>query len=306
MRFTFGWLKRHLSTDWSAQRIAERLTSIGLEVDGLLDPDIVFKNFKLVRVERVEHHPNADRLKICIVSDDDGQKAQIVCGAKNVREGLIGVLALPGAIIPNSGEQLSKSKIRGVESNGMLCSYEELSIPSENDGIIDLGTDINLSTSVGDSLGLQGGVFDVAVTPNRGDCFSVKGIARDLAAAGAGTFLVADDEYHRSSFAFPLKISYENSNACCCYAPVMAFRIIRDLENGSSPSPLQSLFRSVGMNSISSVVDLSNFLMMDSGRPIHIYDLDKIDGQLSIRFAKNREKFIDIKGKEHILQQDML
>ncbi|MDR2268026.1 MAG: phenylalanine--tRNA ligase subunit beta [Holosporaceae bacterium] len=306
MRFTFGWLKRHLSTDWSAKKIAERLTPIGLEVESFLDPDVVFKNFKLVRLERVERHPNADRLKVCIVSDCNGKKAQIVCGAKNVLEGLVGVLALPGAIIPNSGAQLSKSKIRGVESNGMLCSYEELSLPMEGDGIIDLGHDIDLSTSVGDALGFQGGVFDVAVTPNRGDCFSVKGIARDLAAAGAGTFLAPEEKCHKSSFAFPLQINYNNSNACCKYAPVIAFRIIRNLENGPSPESLQSLFRSVGTNSISSVVDLSNFLMMDSGRPIHIYDLDKIDGQITISFAKNKEKFIDIKGKEHVLQQDML
>ncbi|MDR1361792.1 MAG: phenylalanine--tRNA ligase subunit beta [Holosporaceae bacterium] len=306
MRFTFGWLKRYLSTDWQASEIAERLTAIGLEVESFLDPEETFKKFKLVQIKRVEQHSNADRLKVCQVADAQGNEYQIVCGAQNVRENLIGILALPGALIPGSGTLLSKSKIRGIESNGMLCSLEELSLPPEGDGILDLGDDVDLSVSVGDALEFQGGIFDVSVTPNRGDCWSVKGIARDLAAAGAGGFLVPEDKIHQNSFAFSLPIHYDNSSACHKYAPVMAFGVIRDIQNGPSPKFLRSLFRSIGANSISAVVDLANFLMIDTGRPIHVYDLDKIEGDLTIRFAKNREKFVDIKGNEHVLQQDML
>ncbi|MDR2681832.1 MAG: phenylalanine--tRNA ligase subunit beta [Holosporaceae bacterium] len=307
MRFTFNWLKRHLETDWDIYQIAQKLTTLGLEVDDFCDPKVMFRNFKLARIEHVEQHPNADKLKLCVVADAHGKKWRIICGAGNVHKGLTGILALPGAIIPRSGDVLSHSKIRGVESEGMLCSYDELSMPSDgNDGIIDLGPDINLSMSVGDALGFDGGILDVSITPNRGDCFSLKGIARDLAAAGVGKFVVPDDISSKSSFEFPLHINYEKSDACSCYAPVIAFRVIRGIKNGQSPDWLRSLFRAVGMNSISSVVDLANLWLMDSGRPLHVYDLNKINGQLTIRFAKNKEKFFDIKGQEYVLHQDML
>ncbi|MDR3179576.1 MAG: phenylalanine--tRNA ligase subunit beta [Holosporaceae bacterium] len=307
MRFTFNWLKRHLDTDWDIYQIAKKLTTIGLEVDDFRDPKIMFRNFKLARIEHVEQHPNADRLQLCVVVDAHGKKLRIVCGASNVHEGLVGILALPGAIIPSSGDVLSRSKIRGVESEGMMCSYEELCLPCTcNDGIIDLGPNVSLSTSVGDALGFDGGILDISITPNRGDCFSIKGIARDLAAAGAGKFIVSDDVSCKSSFEFPLLINYEKSDACSRYAPVIAFRVIRGIKNGKSPDWLQSLFMAVGLNSVSSVVDLTNLWLMDSGRPLHVYDLNKISKQLTIRFAKNKEKFFDIKGREYILHQDML
>ncbi|MDR2794848.1 MAG: phenylalanine--tRNA ligase subunit beta [Holosporaceae bacterium] len=307
MRFTFNWLKRHLETDWDIYQIAKKLTTIGLEVDNFCDPKIMFRNFKLACIEHVEQHPNADRLKRCVVADSHGKKWRIICGASNVHEGLIGVLALPGAIIPSTGEVLSRSKIRGIESEGMLCSYDELSLPSDDaNGIIDLGPNVSLSTSVGDALGFDGGILDVSITPNRGDCFSLKGIARDLAAAGAGKFIVSDDISSKSSFEFPLHINYEKSDACRRYAPVIAFRVIRGIKNDQSPDWLRSLFLAIGQNSVSSVVDLANLWLIDSGRPLHVYDLNKISGQLAIRFAKNKEKFFDIKGREYILHQDML
>ncbi|GHT90747.1 phenylalanine--tRNA ligase beta subunit [Alphaproteobacteria bacterium] len=308
MRFTLNWLKRHLETDLDLYQIAKKLTTIGLEVESCCDPRQMFKNFKLARIERVERHPNADRLNVCIVSDAHGIKHRIVCGASNVHEGLTAVLAQPGALIPCSNEVLSKSKIRGIESEGMMCSYDELSLQSGNEshGIIDLGSDIDLSTPVGEALGFDGGILDISITPNRGDCFSIRGIARDLAAAGAGKFIVGEEISCQSSFEFPMHINYENNDACSRYAPVIAFRVIRGIKNGKSPEWLQSLFRTVGMNSISSVVDLSNLWLMDSGRPLHIYDLNKISGELSIRFAKNKERFLDLKGNRHILHQDML
>ncbi len=306
MRFTFNWLKRYLSTNWDVYQISQKLTAIGLEVEKLENPSDIFKNFKLVQIESVEAHHNADKLKICVVKDAAEQRFKIVCGAKNAIPGLKTVLAMSGAVIPSTNKTLKKSKIRGVESEGMLCSCDELGIQSDNDGIINIGADIDLINSVGDALGYGGGIFELAITPNRGDCFSVKGIARDLAAAGAGKFIDSPEIVCKSSFAFPIKIKYEKSDAYCKYAPFIAFRVIRGIKNKESPDWLKALLKSAGINSISAVVDLSNLWLMDSGRPIHIYDLNKIDGDLNLRFAKAKEKFIDLKGNEHVLHQDML
>ena len=306
MRFTFNWLKRYLSTDLDIQQISQKLTAIGLEVDKLEDPESIFKNFKLVQIECVEPHPNADRLKICVVKDASENRLNIVCGAKNVYVGLKAVLATTDAVIPSTNTVLKKNKIRGVESEGMMCSYEELGIQSDNDGIIDLGSDVDLSVSVGDVVGYDGGIFDVAITPDRGDCFSVKGIARDLAAAGAGAFINHPESACKSSFDFPIKIEYEKGDALCKYAPMMAFRVIRGIKNAESPDWLKERLKSVGINSFSAAVDLSNLCLVDSGRPIHIYDLNKIEGDLRIRFAGSKEKFVDLKGNEHLLHKDML
>lgn len=306
MRFTFNWLKRYLSTDLNMHQISQKLTAIGLEVEKIEDPEIIFKNFKLVQIDSVESHPNADRLKLCVVKDAAENKLQIVCGAKNAEVGLKTVLAMHGALIPSMNTMLKKSKIRGVESFGMMCSYDELGIQSNDNGIIDVGSNTDLATSVGDTLGYDGGIFDISITPNRGDCFSVKGIARDLAAAGAGEFICHPKMSCEHSFDFPIEINYERSDAYCRYAPVIAFRVIRNIKNGPSPAWLKTLLKAAGMNSISTVVDLSNLWLIDNGRPIHIYDLNKIDGDLNIRFATAKEKFVDLKGNEHVLHQDML
>ncbi|MDR1375306.1 MAG: phenylalanine--tRNA ligase subunit beta [Holosporaceae bacterium] len=306
MRFSFNWLKRHLSTDLNIRQIADRLTSIGLEVENLLDPGEIFRNFKLVQIEAMEKHPDADRLNICIVMDARGQKMRIVCGAKNAKVGLKTILAMPGAIIPSSREILKKSKIRGIESDGMMCSPAELSISSDKDGIVELKNEIDLETSVGDVLGYGGGIIDLSITPNRGDCLSVKGIARDLAVAGVGDFISSEAKPCKDSFKFPLDIECERSDSCSQYAPIIAFRVIRNLKNGSSPEWIKSFLQSASMNSVSAVVDMANWWMMDSGRPLHIYDLKKIKGRLAIRFAKHRERFTDLKNVEHNLHRDML
>ncbi|MDR0678595.1 MAG: phenylalanine--tRNA ligase subunit beta [Holosporaceae bacterium] len=306
MRFSFNWLKRYLSTDLNIQQIADKLTSIGLEVEDIKNPAIIFKNFKLVRIKEAKKHPEADHLKICIVEDSYGNETNIVCGAENAREELKTVLAMPGALIPSSQSILKKSKIRGIISDGMMCSYRELLIPSKEDGIIEVDPDIDLSTPVDEVLGYDGGILEVAITPNRGDCFSIKGIARDLAAAKAGDFLLPEETVLNSSFEFPVKINYENSESCHKYAPIIAFRIIRGVKNGDSPKWLKSMLQSAGFNSISTLVDLSNMWMVDSGRPVHLYDLGKTKGNLSIRFAKSREVFEDIHGNEYRLLPDML
>lgn len=309
MRFSFNWLKKYLNTDLSLEQIAENLTAIGLEVEGVLNPEIIFKNFKLVRIQKAEKHPNADKLKVCSVVDAGGNSLQIVCGAPNAREGLIAILALPGAIIPVDGQTLKKSKIRGLESQGMMCSSEELKIETDNsiDGIVEVPSDTPLTKTVGDVLGFDGGIIDVSITPNRGDCFSVKGIARDLAAAGVGIFNCNENfPCVKSKFKFPIIINSGNNAVLSNHAPQMSFRVIREIKNQESPAWLKEALKNAGMNSISAIVDIANYYMIDSGNPLQIYDLDKIEGNLGIRLAKRNEKFTDFSGKQYVLEDDML
>lgn len=307
MKFSFNWLKKYLETDLSVSQIAEKLTAIGLEVDDLLDPEVVFRNFKLVKVLEAEKHPNADKLKICSVVDGDGKTYQIVCGAPNARAGITAILALPGALIPASNEVLKKSKIRGVESQGMMCSFDELAIETveEFDGIIEVSEDIDLKTSIADVVGFEGGILDVSITPNRGDCFSVKGIARDLSAAGAGKFIESQSNLCKVDSSILTEVSYENQ-AVFNYAPQMSFRVIRGIKNGESPKWLKDSLKNAGLNSISAVVDISNYCMIDCGAPFQIYDLDKINGNLNIRFANRDEKFTDFKGEQYVLNSNVL
>jgi phenylalanyl-tRNA synthetase beta chain len=307
MRFSFNWLKKHLETKLSISQIAEKLTAIGLEVDDILDPEVAFENFKLVKVENAEKHSNADKLKLCSVVDGEGKHYQVVCGAPNARTGLTAILALPGALIPASNEILKRSKIRGIESQGMMCSFDELAIETEdkNDGIIEVPEGTDLKTSVADVLGLDGGILDVSITPNRGDCFSVKGIARDLAAAGAGKFINDKTDLCKISSESSTEVSYEDQ-AIFDYAPQMSFRVIRGLKNGKSPKWLKDALKNAGMNSISAVVDIANYCMVDCGAPFQIYDLDKINGTLNIRFANRGEKFTDFKGEQYVLNSNIL
>lgn len=307
MKFSFNWLKKYLETEQNIAQVAESLTAIGLEVDDLLDPEVAFKNFKLVKIERAERHPNADRLQICSVVDGEGNRHQIVCGAPNAREGLIAILAMPGAIIPASNEALKKSKIRGVESQGMMCSFDELAIETEDkcDGIIEVPEGTDLKTSVADVLGFDGGILDISVTPNRGDCFSVKGIARDLAAYGVGKFV----EEHPKPCTVDSEISTDvdyDDETIFNYAPQMSFRVIRGLKNGESPKWLKDALKNAGLNSISAVVDIANYCMIDCGAPFQIYDLDKIEGSLNIRFSYKNERFSDFKGEQYILNSGIL
>ncbi len=296
MRFSFNWLKKHLATNLNINQIADMLTVIGLEVEELIDPEVIFKNFKLVRIESAEKHPNADKLKVCSVI------------APNAHAGMVAVLALPGAYIPESKSVLKKSKIRGIESQGMMCSARELELDIDHpaDGIIEFPGDMPLTNKVGDVLGFDGGILDLSITPNRGDCFSVKGIARDLAAAGAGEFIERPLERVPSDFALPITITHEHGDVFFQHAPQMSFRVIRDVTNQESPQWLKNALRSAGMNSISALVDIANYYMIDSGSPFQVYDLDKIQGHLNMRFAERNEKFVDFTGKEYLLKPDML
>ncbi len=217
-------------------------------------------------------------------------------------------MALPGAVIPANQEVLKRSKIRGVESEGMMCSYDELAIEAKdaNYGIIEVPENIPLTTHVGEVLNFEGGFLDVSITPNRGDCFSVKGIARDLAAAGAGQFIDSPVKNVSSEFSFPISIVKEDNKRFSEYVHSMAFRVIRNVKNTESPEWLKSKLKSANVNCISSVVDIANFCMLDMGAPFQVYDLDKIEKEMCIRFAERNEKFVDFSGKEYRLQQDML
>ncbi len=307
MRFSFNWLKKYLETEQNIAQVAESLTAVGLEVDDLLDPAVAFKNFKLVKIEKAERHPNADRLQVCSVVDGDGNCHQIVCGAPNARKGLIAILAMPGAVIPASNEILKKSKIRGVESQGMMCSFDELAIETDDkcDGIIEVPEGTDLKTSIADILGFDGGIFDVSITPNRGDCFSVKGIARDLAAYGVGKFIDSPVKPCEIDSEISTKVDYEDESVFN-YAPQMSFRVIRGLKNGKSPKWLKDALKNAGLNSISAVVDIANYCMIDCGAPFQIYDLDKIEGSLNIRFSYKNERFSDFKGEQYTLNSSIL
>lgn len=306
MRFSLNWLKKHLDTNLNLLQIAEKMTSIGLEVEEVLDPAQIFKNFKLVKIIEVEDHPNADKLHLCLVKDAKGGTARIVCGAQNVRIGLKTVLAMEGAFIPGGQFVLRKSKIRGIVSEGMMCSREELNLPEVEDGIIDLPESTELDAAVGDVLGYDGGIIDVSITPDRGDCFSVKGIARDLAAAGAGKFIETEEIICKPTEPFSLKFHVNQSPVLEKCMPHAAFRIIRNVRNSESPDWLKNALMVAGINSISLIVDLANWFMIDSGRPLHIYDLDKIEGDFHIRRAKENESFVDLKEVKHALRDDMI
>lgn len=307
MKFSFNWLKKHLETKLSISQIAESLTEIGLEVEDFVDPETTFKNFKLVKIQKAEKHPDADKLKVCSVVDGDGKQYQIVCGAPNARTGIIAVLALPGAIIPAFNKPLKKSKIRGIESQGMMCSFDELAVDTEEpcDGIIEVEEGTDLNTPIADVLGYDGGLLDVSITPNRGDCFSVRGIARDLAAYGVGKFI--DNPVKPCEIKDDTKtiVSYENG-VVFNYAPRMSFRAIRGVHNIESPKWLKMALKNAGLNSISAIVDIANYCMVDYGAPFQIYDLDKINGNLNIRFAGSNEKFSDFKDEQYTLKSDIL
>lgn len=308
MRFSFNWLKNHLDTDWSINKIADTLTAIGLEVESVSDPDIIFKNFQIVEILDVNKIEGTDKLSICEVVNANKEVSQVVCGAKNVRKGLKAILALPGAVIPSSKTVLKKAKIRGVSSHGMLCSYEELGVNDDTkfDGIIEVSDPFSLSSSVGDVCLYDGGIIDISLTPNRGDCFSVFGIARDLAAAGAGKLKIKKIVERNVDFPISQNIKFDSSDVSKHYMPLCALRTIKNIKNCESPKWLKIALRAAGINSISAIVDLANFVMLDIGRPLHVYDLNKIQGDVNFRFAKMQEKFTDLKGTEYRLKPDMM
>jgi phenylalanyl-tRNA synthetase beta chain len=300
VKFSLSWLKALLDTQASATEIAEKLTSLGLEIESVTDASAALKQFRVARVLTADKHPQADKLQVLSVDLGDGQPLQVVCGAPNARAGLVGVLGLPGAVVPANGMELRKSAIRGVESNGMMCSTRELGLGEEHDGIIELPDDAPLGQSFADYVGSDP-VFDVAITPNRPDCMGVYGIARDLAAAGIGTLRGLDVAPVAGEGACPVDIRIEDAQGC----PAFYGRVIRGVTNGPSPQWLQDRLKAAGQRPISALVDITNYVMLGYGRPAHAYDLAKLTGAVTARAARDGETVLALNGKEYALQPFM-
>lgn len=305
MKFTLKWLKDYLDTQATLAEITYTLTHIGLEVESVVDYRDTLKDFVVAKIESAKPHPNASKLQVCEVNDGSGVR-QVVCGAANARAGLHVVLAREGVVIPVNGMVIKKTKIRDVESNGMLCSEEELGLAASSDGIIELtGTPAPGSPAV-DALGLNDAVIDIAITPNRGDCFGVYGIARDLAAAGVGKLKGAAEVRGQGSVIpainpdprslLPVPVA-THTPAC----PYFVGCTIRGVKNTESPAWLKTRLTAVGQRPISALVDVTNYMLLSFGRPLHVYDLRALKGNIQARAAKHGEKLKALNGQEYTL-----
>lgn len=281
MKFTLSWLKDHLDTDASLEQIVERLTSIGLEVESV-DDKAALKPFVIAKVLTASRHPDADKLQVLTVDTGDGKPVQVVCGAPNARAGLIGAFAAPGAYVPGIDVTLSVGKIRGVESHGMMCSERELQLSDEHNGIIDLPADAPVGTSFATYAHLDDPMIEINLTPNRPDATSVHGIARDLAASGLGTLKGGKVESIKGEGDCPVKVTIEVPELC----PGFALRLVRGVKNGPSPKWMQQRLIAIGLRPINALVDITNYVTFDRGRPLHVFDAAKVAGNLVVRRAK--------------------
>ena len=300
MKFSLTWLKDHLETEASVKEIVDTLNAIGLEVEDVEDPAERLADFTVAKVLTAEKHPDADKLQVLTVDTGSGDPLQVVCGAPNARAGMKGVLGQPGAVVPSNGMELRKSAIRGVESNGMMCSVRELELGDEHDGIIELPEDAPVGHSFADYHG-SSPVIDVAITPNRPDCMGVYGIARDLAAAGLGTLKPIAMPEFAADGACPVEIRTDDPEGC----PAFYGRVIKGVKNGPSPDWLQQRLTSAGQRPISLLVDLTNYVMLAYGRPAHAYDLAKLTGAVVARRAKNGEQVLALNEKTYTLDDSM-
>ncbi|MDJ0275293.1 phenylalanine--tRNA ligase subunit beta [Sphingomonas sp. 2R-10] len=295
MKFTLGWLHQHLDTDASLDTILGALTRIGLEVEGVENPGEKLGAFRIARVLTAEPHPQADKLQVLSVDAGDGP-LQVVCGAPNARAGLIGVFGMPGATVPANGMVLKVAAIRGVESNGMMCSTRELELGEDHDGIIELPADAPVGTPFPAWAGLDDPVIDVSVTPNRQDCMGVRGIARDLAAAGYGTLKPLAVPVVAGEGGGP-DVRVEDAAGC----PAFHAQAVRGLTNGEAPEWMRRRLTAIGQKPISTLVDITNYVMFDLGRPLHVYDMARLDGGLVARQAKPGESVVALNGKSYTL-----
>ncbi|MFD1033636.1 phenylalanine--tRNA ligase subunit beta [Sphingomonas hankookensis] len=295
MKITLGWLHQHLDTDATLDTILDGLTRIGLEVEGVENPGEKLSAFRIARVLTAEPHPQADKLQVLSVDAGDGP-LQVVCGAPNARAGLIGVFGMPGATVPANGMLLKVAAIRGVESNGMMCSTRELELGEDHDGIIELPADAPVGTPFLAYAGLDDPVIDVSVTPNRQDCMGVRGIARDLAAAGYGTLKALAVPVVEGIGEGP-DVRVEDAAGC----PAFHAQAVRGLTNGESPDWMRRRLAAIGQKPISTLVDITNYVMFDLGRPLHVYDMAKLDGGLVARQARVGESVVALNGKSYTL-----
>ncbi len=304
MKFTLSWLKEYLETDASLDDITVALNDVGLEVEEVKNLADILGAFTVAHVKEVRQHPDADRLKVCDVETRDGM-VQVVCGAPNVHTGMSGIFAPPGTIIPGTGVDLRVGVIRGVESAGMLCSEREMMLSDKHEGIIDLSEGWAIGTPAAEALGLNDPVIDIAVTPNRPDALGIYGIARDLDARGLGKLKLLEFPDIPGTFRSPidveLKFDAQTANAC----PIFVGRYIRNLNNGPSPKWMQARLHAIGLRSISALVDVTNYLTHAYARPVHVFDADKVKGNIQPRLARNGEKMLALDGKEYELDESM-
>ncbi|MGA8587252.1 MAG: phenylalanine--tRNA ligase subunit beta [Roseiarcus sp.] len=305
MKFTLSWLLDHLDTLASLTEIVDTLTRVGLEVESVDDPSRKYDGFVVASVIEAKPHPNADRLKVCIV-EAGGGPVQVVCGAPNARTGMKGVFSPVGTYIPGKKMTLAKGVIRGVESNGMLCSAAELELSDDHEGIIELAEDAPVGVAYARFAGLDDPVIDVAVTPNRPDATGVAGIARDLAAAGLGSLKTPAPKPLAGAFDCPTGVHLDFSPADRHLCPAFALRLVRGVTNGPSPEWMQKRLRAIGLRPISALVDITNYITFDRGRPLHVFDFAKVEGDLTVRRARPGESVLALDGKTYTLEESMV
>src|SRR6266571_60847 len=302
MKVTLSWLKEHLDTDEAIEKLADKLTMIGLEVEHIDDKAKALAPFTITRVISAEQHPNADRLRVCMVdTGGGGAPVQVVCGAPNARAGLISVFSAPGTFIPGKNITLGIGTIRGVESRGMLCSAAELQISEDHDGIMELPADAPVGTGYAQWAGLGDPVLEINLTPNRQDCTGVHGIARDLAAADMGKFRDPAIKPINGEFPCPVKVAVEDATLC----PGFALRLVRGVKNGPSPEWLQKRLTSIGLRPINALVDITNFMTYDRARPLHVFDAKKVTGNLTVRRAHDGETLVALDGRTYTLDANI-
>lgn len=299
MKFTLSWLREHLDTQAGVADVVDAMTMAGLEVEEVQDPAAKLAAFSVARIVEAVQHPNADRLRVCQVDTKDGRK-EIVCGAPNARAGLTTIYAPIGAFVPGSGITLEARPVRGVVSNGMLCSAAELETSAESDGIVELDAGLAIGTPAAEVFGLEA-VIDFEVTPNRPDWLGVQGIARDLGAAGLGAFKQTRIEPVPGRFDCPVEVRLENPEAC----PVFAARVIRGVRNGPSPAWLQAKLISIGLRPINALVDITNLISFDQARPLHVFDAAKVKGAIQVRLAREGETLEALDGKTYRMTPEL-
>src|SRR5258708_17036176 len=300
MKTTLAWLKEHFETEAPLAAIVDRLIMLGHDVEGVENRAAGLEPFTAALVISAECHPNGERLKVCVVDPGQGQ-VQVVCGAPNAHTGMKGIFAPAGTVIPRTCALLKETVIRGVASRGMLCSAYELGLGDDHEGIIELAQDAPVGALYASVIGLGDTVLDIKVTPNRADCLGVRGIARDLAAAGLGCLKPLDATPVPGRFRSPIAVHIEDHLAC----PLFLGRHIRSVRNGPSPAWLQNRLESIGLRPISALVDITNFLTFDVNRPLHVFDAGRLAGDLTVRLARSGETLLALNGQEYALDPEI-
>ncbi len=304
MKFTLSWLKDHLDTDATLTEITDKLTAIGLELESVTDPARLYEPFFVAYVEKADKHPDADRLKVCLV-DTGKEKIQVVCGAPNARTGMKGIFAPSGSYIPGTDITLKKGVIRGQESNGMLVSEREMGLSDNHEGIIEVSSDIALGTPFAALFGLDDPVIEIGLTPNRADCTGVRGIARDLAAAGLGTLKPLNDNPVTGTYESPIRVTLDLTDETRDACPLFIGRHIKNVKNGPSPDWMQARLKAIGLRPISALVDITNYMSFCLGRPLHVFDADKLKGDIQVRLAHQGETLAALNDKTYELDDTM-